>query len=149
MQEKLPAADMARCNSMTTQMGPGLSEGGPGMESSRRMDAPRLHLTQEPVADAGSFGVRQAGGVLERAQRIADTLREQAEYENDLARDEAERVRVESERLRTEAEATARSMRAEATSAAQRLLNDAERAAEQLRTASESQAERRSRAGTT
>ena len=53
------------------------------MESSRRMDAPRLPLTQEPVPDAGSFGVRQAGGVLERAQRIADTLREQAEYEND------------------------------------------------------------------
>ena len=57
------------------------------MESSRRMDAPRLPLTQEPADDTGSLGVWQAGGVLERAQRIADTLREQAEYENDLARD--------------------------------------------------------------
>ena len=64
------------------------------MESSRRMDAQRLPLTQEPVPDAGSFGVRQAGGVLERAQRIADTLREQAEYENDTALEEAERIRV-------------------------------------------------------
>ena len=70
------------------------------MESSRRMDAPRLPLTQEPVPDAGSFGVRQAGGVLERAQRIADTLREQAEYENDMRAAEAERTRAESARLR-------------------------------------------------
>ena len=69
------------------------------------MDATRLvQAAQEPVTDTGSFGVHQAGGVLARAQRIADTLREQAELENDRARGDAERLRDEARALHREAQ---------------------------------------------
>lgn len=114
MKRSYPAVDLARRSCMTTGFEPGLLERGPEMESSPRMDAPRLSLTQEPVPDAGSFGVRQAGGVLERAQRIADTLREQAEHENDSALAEAERIRADAERVRVAAEQVAQKLRDDA-----------------------------------